>query len=112
MVWTIMVQKRFLQMDHNGAFLASAEVGKQSHKTRLDVFERYIQGYMTLFDWLGSERATGNGCPVSAPVFGRCPVVLPGFGVVARSVLAGVPELTGQRCPVTGQRVGALPGTW
>ena len=27
-----------------------AEVGKQSHKTLLDVFERYIQGYMTLFD--------------------------------------------------------------
>ena len=26
------------------------EVGKQSRKTLLDVFERYTEGYMTLFD--------------------------------------------------------------
>ena len=27
-----------------------AEIGKQSPKTLLDAFERYIEGYMTLFD--------------------------------------------------------------
>ena len=27
-----------------------AEVGKQSKKTLLDIFGRYIEGYMTLFD--------------------------------------------------------------
>lgn len=27
-----------------------SEVGKQSHQTILDVFERYIEAYMTLFD--------------------------------------------------------------
>ncbi len=37
---------------HGGAPLSrhDTEVGKQSHKTLLDVFERYIEGYMTLFD--------------------------------------------------------------
>ena len=27
-----------------------SEVGKQSNKTLLDIFGRYIEGYMTLFD--------------------------------------------------------------
>ena len=34
------------------------EVGKQSHKTLLDVFERYIEGYMTLFDAIWSVSTT------------------------------------------------------
>ena len=29
---------------------AGTEVGKQSKKTLLDIFGRYIEGYMTLFD--------------------------------------------------------------
>ena len=40
----------------------------------------------------------GKTCPVLAPVLGRCPSVLPGFGVVARWGLAGVPDSTGPRC--------------
>ena len=38
------------ELPHPLRFGCDAEVGKQSQKTLLDVFERYIQGYMTLFD--------------------------------------------------------------
>ena len=58
--------------------------------------------------WLRSERATGHGGPVCGPVFGRGPVVLPGFWVVARWVFVGVPDSTGPRGPVPGPSVGRV----
>ena len=35
-----------------------SEVAKQSHKTLLDIFERYIKGYITLFDAMWSVQTT------------------------------------------------------
>ena len=40
--------------EHLRADRARAEVGKQSKNTLLDIFERYIEGYMTLFDAIWS----------------------------------------------------------
>ena len=33
-----------------GVFAGSSEAGKQSENTLLDTFERYLEGYTTLFD--------------------------------------------------------------
>ena len=38
------------EKSHRERFRSQSEIGKQSPKTLLDAFERYIEGYMTLFD--------------------------------------------------------------
>ena len=43
------------RQEEQAAFLRTlSEVGKQSRKTLLYIFERYIEGYMTLFDAMWS----------------------------------------------------------